>query len=182
MACFRMGSTRHHVAPCTEGPTHVHRKGNCRGSPHLAGRPVLPLAQTPGKSPSGPRGGGTKPCGDPQAAARQNGTPHPANRHSPGRPTGLRVEVVREGHTTAAKPSGPPALVLAHGYPGQYHPGCQGDFATTQSPDALLCSLQAGAALVLWRENGRPGPHFPLVQGQALLHAQGMGTVEVGRG
>ena len=44
---------------------------------------------------------------------------------------------------------------------------------------ALLRSLQAGAAWVRWREGGgRPIPFFPLVQGQALLHAEGMGTVE----
>ena len=44
---------------------------------------------------------------------------------------------------------------------------------------ALLRSLQAGAAWVRWREeDGRPSPYSPLVQGQALLHAEGMGTVE----
>ena len=46
---------------------------------------------------------------------------------------------------------------------------------------ALLRSLQAGAAWVRWREeDGRPSPYFLLVQGQALLHAEGMGTVEWG--
>ena len=46
---------------------------------------------------------------------------------------------------------------------------------------ALLRSLQAGAAWVRWREGGgRSSPYFPLVQGQALLHAEGMGTVEWG--
>ena len=46
---------------------------------------------------------------------------------------------------------------------------------------ALLRSLQAGAAWVRWREGGgRSSPYFPLVQGQALLHAEGMGTVELG--
>ena len=45
----------------------------------------------------------------------------------------------------------------------------------------LLRSLQAGAAWVRWREaDGRPSPYFPLVQGQALLHAEGMGTVDGG--
>ena len=44
---------------------------------------------------------------------------------------------------------------------------------------ALLRNLQAGAAWVRWREEGgRLSPYFPLVQGQALLHAEGMGTVE----
>ena len=46
---------------------------------------------------------------------------------------------------------------------------------------ALLRSLQAGAACVWWKEGGgRSSPYFPLVQGQALLHAEGMGTVEWG--
>ena len=46
---------------------------------------------------------------------------------------------------------------------------------------ALLRSLQAGAAWVQWREGGgRSSPYFPLVQGQVLLHAKGMGTVEWG--
>ena len=46
---------------------------------------------------------------------------------------------------------------------------------------ALLRSLQAGAAGVRWKErSGRSSPYFPPVQGQALLHAKGMGTVEWG--
>ena len=46
---------------------------------------------------------------------------------------------------------------------------------------ALLRSLQVGAAWVRWREgSGHSSPYFPLVQGQALLHAEGMGTVEWG--
>ena len=46
---------------------------------------------------------------------------------------------------------------------------------------ALLGSLQAGPAWVRWKEGGgRSSPYFPLVQGQALLHAEGMGTVEWG--
>ena len=45
----------------------------------------------------------------------------------------------------------------------------------------LLRSLQAEAAWVRWREAaGRPSPYLPLVQGQALLHAEGMGTVDWG--
>ena len=58
----------------------------------------------------------------------------------------------------------------------------QGAFPQPLLPGvALLRSLQAGAAWVRWREEGgRPSPYFPLVQGQALLHAEGMGTVEWG--
>ena len=54
----------------------------------------------------------------------------------------------------------------------------KGTFSPPQPPDALLRSLQAGAAWVRWRKNGRPGLYFPLVQGQALLHAEGTGTAE----
>ena len=56
----------------------------------------------------------------------------------------------------------------------------KGAFPPPQPPGvALLRSLQAGVAWVPWREeNGRPGPYFPLVQGQALLHAKDMGTVD----
>ena len=44
---------------------------------------------------------------------------------------------------------------------------------------ALLRSLQAGAAWVRWKEGGgRSSPYFPLVRCQALLHAEGMRTVE----
>ena len=46
---------------------------------------------------------------------------------------------------------------------------------------ALLRSLQTGAPWVRWKEGkGRSSPYFPLVQGQALIHAEGMGTVEWG--
>ena len=46
---------------------------------------------------------------------------------------------------------------------------------------ALLRRLQAGAAWVRWKEGKeRSSPHFPMVQGQALIHAEGMGTVKWG--
>ena len=53
-------------------------------------------------------------------------------------------------------------------------------FPPPQLPGALLRSLQAGAALVRWKESRRPGPCFPLVQGQAFLHIEGMRTTEWG--
>ena len=46
---------------------------------------------------------------------------------------------------------------------------------------ALLRSLQAGAAWVRSKEGkGRSSPYFPMVQGQALIAAEGMWTVEWG--
>ena len=58
----------------------------------------------------------------------------------------------------------------------------KGAFPQPQLPGVtLLRSLQAGAAGIRWREeDGCPSPYFTLVQGQALLHAEGMGTVEWG--
>ena len=59
-------------------------------------------------------------------------------------------------------------------------PAVKGAFPQPLHPGvALLRSVQAGAAWVRWREGGgHSSPYFPLVQGQALLHAEGMGTVE----
>ena len=55
-------------------------------------------------------------------------------------------------------------------FPQPLHPGV-----------ALLRSLQAGEAWVRSREGGgRLSPYFPLVWGQALLHTEGMVTVEWG--
>ena len=70
-----------------------------------------------------------------------------------------------------------PTDALAHA-PG----AVKGTFPPPQPPGvALLSRLQAGASRVPWREeNGRPGPYFLLVQGQALLHAEDMETVEWG--
>ena len=69
-----------------------------------------------------------------------------------------------------------PTDALAHAS----HP-VKGAFPPPQPPGAALFrSLQAGAAWVWWQENGRPGPYCPLVHGQALLHAQDMGTLEWG--
>ena len=58
----------------------------------------------------------------------------------------------------------------------------KGAFPPPQPPGvALLRSLHAGAAWIRWREEDRrPSAYFPLVQGQALLHAEDMGTMEWG--
>ena len=68
-----------------------------------------------------------------------------------------------------------PTCTLAHATQA-----VKGTFPPPRPPNTLLCSLQAGAAWVWWRKNGSPGLYFPLVQGQALLHAKHMGTVELG--
>ena len=54
-----------HLAP--GGHPHRHRGGNCPGPPRLAGQPGLPLAQATGWPPSGARGGGVQPRGEPPA-------------------------------------------------------------------------------------------------------------------
>ena len=41
-------------------------------------------------------------------------------------------------------------------------------------------SLQAGVTLIRWRENGRPAPFVPLVQGQAILHTEGIRAAKWG--
>ena len=45
-------------------------------------------------------------------------------------------------------------------------------------PCSAACKLER--PWVRWQENGRPGPYFPLMQGQALLHAEDMQTLEYG--
>ena len=141
----------------------------------------FPLAQTPKRSPSGARGGGVQPRGDPPATPRQEGALLPADRYGPGRPARLRTRVGRRGGTTAAGPLHHPLWYLPMDALAHATQSVKGAFPPPEPPGAaLLRSLQAGAAWTGWRENGRPGPNFPLTQGQALLHAEDMGTVESG--
>ena len=88
----------------------------------------------------------------------------------------------RRGGATAAGPLGPPIVVFARGHPGPCHPGRQGGFPAAAPPRrGPAPQPTGGGAWVRWREEGRrPSPYFPLVQGQALLHAEGIGTVELG--
>ena len=135
-----------------------------------------------GRLPSGSRGRGAQPCGNPPTAPRQEGTPLPADGHGPGRPARLRVAIGRRGGATAAGPLSPSLWYLPMGTLAHATQAVKGAFPQTLLPGvALLRSLQAGAAWVRWKEGGgRLSPYFPLVQGQALLHAEGMGTVEWG--
>ena len=122
-------------------------------------RTGFPLAQTPGRSLSGTRGGGTQPRNDPPAAPQQNGAPLPTDRHDPSRPAGLRVEVRRRGGTTAAGPLGPPAFVLAHGYPGPCHEGRQGGFPTTPVTRRPVSQPAGGSGLGSMDNGYRPATH-----------------------
>ena len=181
-AFLHMGSTRHHVAPGTGGQPHGHRGGDCRGPLRLAGPPGLPLAQIPRQSPSGARGGGVQRPGNPPATPQQNWA-------CPFLQTGMVPPALPDrGWNWDPEEAQPlperwipplwylPTDTLAHAS----HP-VKGALLPPQPPGAALFrSLQAGAAWVWWQENGRPGPYCPLVHGQALLHAQDMGTLEWG--
>ena len=72
----------------------------------------------------------------------------------------------------------PPFWYLPTGSLAQATNAVKGTFPPPELPDALLCSPQVREAWVRWRESGRLGPYFLLAQGQALLHAEGMVTVE----
>ena len=134
VALLHVGGARRHVAPGTGGCPHRDRGGNRPGPPHVAGRPGLPLAQAPGRPPSGTRGRGAQPRGNPPTAPRQEGTPLPADGHGPGHPARLRVAMGRRGGGTAAGPLDPPVVVFAHGHPGPRHPGRQGGFPAAAPP------------------------------------------------
>ena len=86
----------------------------------------------------------------------------------------------RRGGATAAGPCVLPLWYLPMGTLAHATQAVKGAFPQLLLPGmALLRSLQAGASWVRWKEGGgRWSPYFPLVQGQALLHAEGMGTVE----
>ena len=176
MALLHMGGARCHVAPGTRGSPHRHRRGNRPGPPRLAGRPGFPLAQATGRPPSGTRDRGVQPRGYPPAAPRQEGTPLPADGHGSE----------WRWHVRRAQPLPDPWVLLLWYLPAgtlaHATQAVKGAFPLPQPPAvALLRSLQAGVAWIQWREkDGRPSPYFPLVQGQALLHAEGMGTVEWG--
>ena len=88
----------------------------------------------------------------------------------------------RRGGATATGPLVLPLWYLPMGNLAHAAQAVKGAFPQPLLPGvALLRSLQAGAAWVRWREEDRrPSPHFPLVQGQALPHAEGMGAVDWG--
>ena len=182
VALLHVGGARRHVAPGTRGRPHRDRGGHRPGPPHLAGRPGLPLAQAPGRPPGGTRGRGAQPRGNPPTAPRQAGTPLAADGHGPGHPARLRVAMGRGGGATAAWLWTLPLWYLPMGSLAHATQAVKGAFPQPLLPGvALLCSLQAGAAWVRWKEGkGRSSPYFCMVQGRALVHAEGMGTVEWG--
>ena len=74
----------------------------------------------------------------------------------------------------------PPLFYLLAGSQAHATQAIKGAFLPPQLPWTLVRNLQAGAAWVGWEENGRPGPYFAVVQGQAILDTEGMGAVECG--
>ena len=172
---LHVDGARRHVAPGTGGRPHRDRGGNRPGPPHLAGRPGLPLAQAPGRPPSGTRGRGAQPRGNPQTAPAQEGTPLPADRHGPGRPARLRVAMGRRGGATAAGPLGPPVSVFAHGHPGPRHSSRQGGFPAAAPPRPGPAPQPAGGGgLGTVEGRGRaPEPLFPPGPGPGATPRQG---------
>ena len=183
MTSLHVGGAGRHVAPCTGGRPHRNRGGNCLGPPDLAGQPGFSLAQAPGAASqwhSRQRG----------SASRQPSIGTPTRGHATSRRRARyrppRQTPSGDGTQGGAQPLlGPwvlPIWYLPMGTLAHAAQAVKGSFPQPLLPGvALLCSLQAGAAWLRWREEGgRPSPYFPPVQGQALLHSQGMGTVEWG--
>ena len=177
-----MGGVRRYVAPGTGGRPDRQRGGNRPGPPRLAHRPGFPLAQAPGRLPSGARAEGFS-----LAATLQR---HPDKRARHFLQTGTAPAAPPEsgwrwdagGAQLLPDPWVLSLWYLPMGTLAHAAQAVKGAFPQPLLPGlALVRSLQARAAWVRWREeSGRPSQYFPLVQGQALLHAEGMGTVERG--
>ena len=182
VALLHVGGARRHVAPGTRGRPHRDRGGNRPGPPHLAGRPGLPLAQAPGRPPSGTRGGGAQPRGNPPTAPRQEGTPLPADGHGPGRPARLRVAVGRRGGATAAGPLGLPVVVSAHGHPGPRHSSRQGCFPAAAPPRRGPAPQPAGGGRLGTVDGRRRAlePLFPPGPGPSAAPRRGNGDRGMG--
>ena len=65
-----------------------------------------------------------------------------------------------------------PARTQAHA-----NQAAKGAFPPLQLTNNLLRSLQAGAAWVQGKGNGRSSPYLPMLQGQGLLQSEGMRAV-----
>ena len=170
------------MAPGTGGRPHRDRGGNRPGPQHLAGPPGLPLAQAPGRPPSGTRGRGAQPRGNPPTAPRQEGTPLPADGHGPGQPARLRVAMGRRGGATAAGPLGPPVVVFAHRHPGPRHSSRQGGFPAAAPPRRGPAPQPAGGGRLGTVEGRRRAlePLFPSGPGPGAAPRRGHG--DRGRG
>ena len=151
VAFLHMGSTRRHVAPGTGGHPQRHRGGNCPGPPRLAGRPGFPLAQTPGRPPSGACGEGfslaASPQRHPDKGARpflQTGTVQAAPPDSGWRPEAGEAQPLPDPWILPLWYL--PTDALAHATQP-----VKGVFPPSLPPGvAMLRSLQAGAAWVRW--------------------------------
>ena len=185
VAVLHMGGARRHVAPGTRGRPHRQRGGNRPGPPRLANRPGFPLAQAPGLPLSGARSGGAQPPGNPPAAPR-----HCDKRARHFLQTGSVPAAPPDSEwrwdAGGAQPRPDPGVLLLWYLPmgtlAHAAQAVKGAFPQPLLPGvALLRGLQAGVAWVRWREeDGRPSPYFPLLQSQALLQDNDMGTAECG--
>ena len=182
VALLHVGGARRHVAPGTGGRPHRDRGGHRPGPPHLAGRPGFPWRRPRGGLPVAPAAEGLSLAATlprhPDKKARnflQTGT-------VPATPPASEL---RWDAGVAQRLPGPWTFLLWYlpmGTLAHATQAVKGAFPQPLLPGvALLRSLQAGAARVWWKEGkGRLSPYIPLVQGQALLHAECMGTVEWG--
>ena len=183
------------TTPQERGPSPRGRCSPSCGTWHRRTPPQGPQRKSPGTStpadqdypPRRPRGGlPMAPAAEGLSlAATLQRHPDKRARHFlqtgtvPAAPPDSELAMGRRGGATAA---GPLLWYLPMGTLAHATKAVKGAFPQPLLPGmALLRSLQAGAAWVRWREGGgRSSPYFPLVQGQALLHAEGMGTVEWG--
>ena len=110
-------------------------------------------------------------------APRQEGTPLPADGHSPGRPARLRVAMGRGGGAAAAGPLGPPVVVFAHGHPGPRHSSRQGGFPAAAPPRRGPAPQPAGGGGLGTVEGRRRAlePLFPHGPGPGAAPRRGHG-------
>ena len=175
VAFLHMGSACCHVAPGTGGHSHGHRGGNGPGPPHLAGRPVLPLAQAPRRPPGGACGKRVQPRGNPPVTPRQEGAPLPADRYGPGRPARLMMHVGHGGGATTAGPLDPPTMVLARRRPGPCHASSQRDLPAAREPRRSRAPQPAGGGVLstVARRERTCGPVLPPVAGTGIASRRG---------
>ena len=170
------------MAPSIRGRPHRHRRGNRLGPPRLPTDQDFPWRRPRGSLPVAPAAEVFS------LAATLQRHPDKRARHFLQTGTVPAAPPVSEWRWDAggAQPLPDPwSLPLWYIPMGTLAHAAQAVKGTFQQPllpgVALVHSLEAREAWVRWREeDGRRSPYFPLVQGQALLHAEGMGAVKWG--